>query len=505
MTIKSELKRLILIYAPPQHQQYYRPFQMDLTADTVRQAVRDTHNGSVLSSSALNSVAGSILRPSDIPIAPVDIQGGFNEGRYSFFIEIETTSIGGRSIETLTGFTSHCGATRKGFLDPTMIFYVNDRLITRQAVSASNLAMGRNVVKDSVSFLTPIDNPAMRVPTSLRPVDIALTGQTSMFARDTNAVTLDTRVLMRDEIHTVNKMSNVPSNYLAQVTGSYINSLRSEDHFGSDLSETTYSQTIGMLQADNIDSSQFVNELDLQDATRYNEFTVRQLQSRWPRDPHFYFVHDPRSNNGQVISHLDVSDHWNGSRVEKTIAYSITHALPAIMSRMQMMSLEFFITNENIGDTITVTLKNGTPMSESFVPTAQFLAGIEQQILIDIVHGIVVPRAPQFKMMIQASLMDSCRFNISVNGGAFIPLSAPLYCNSYYNPMIGGDMDNLHQLRDGVENLVSAIASSSGLFDNGFSAAPGGSMSFESVSHKPPMRTLEEPNPINQPTPMRRV
>lgn len=481
MSIRTELTKAMLVYSPSQHQLYHRPFQMDFDSHGLDRVLSATEGGKLVNPYALSSVASSIITPSATPGHNVNIDGGFGQDRFAFILEFTTTSIAGTSKEIISGFTNYDGALASGALDHNMIFYVNDKITLREMVTASN---GRQVrVQEASAVFNPITDYSWQRPTSLRPSDVARNLQANTLTNSYDENTLiveDIRTSMTTGVKTVDKLDHIPNRYLSKIFNSLMSGLEGEALYGGNDQGRVFDNAIGQMRDESLGSSNFVNAMGERNSDEYGVFTLGELLSVWPRTNDFFMVSSPKFNNKPIVSPIGLSDHWGGTSQEKIIAYALSHSVPALMSRLMTIGIDFMATNENMMGDVEVKLLNAVPFSDGLI-TEQQIGMIERAIAQDIIIPVVLNKCDSFRILVNAAITGSCSFSISVNGGVAIPLSAPLYCSSYSSPMISGNIEDLNRIADGVEVITDSLFRAKGGYDMGFNAGPSGPTFMDDV------------------------
>jgi hypothetical protein len=448
----TELTKAFLIYVPPHHDQFYRPFESQVNGDSMRKLEIYTENGQYVSAAAMADIASSIITPATLPAGKVDIPYGMSEARLAFFLEVTKQSVfGGQSREIITGFTSHVGVDSYGNLDPQMMFYINSRMEIRDGTSANY--NGVNVVPGNIYSDSQLLARTAIPLAALRPEDVVGTAQVRSLMGTEDEV-FDTRANLTAQSYASDRFNAVPSHYLSKVVGGYL-----QAHASSRVNEGTeqfYENAIVPVKTESIQLSNFLSDMGMMDLSRMHCFTYAELQSRYPRTNDFWIKTLPKPGS-TMMSPLQYSEHWAGSNIESNIAYSLTHALPAIMSRLMLVRVVMEITNVNTPTGMPVIgIAKQVAMFDGVV-TPQKMEYFQNQVMCDIVRGLLMSKVAIFTVRIDADITTSGRFDISVNGGPFIPYVAPMWCESYSSPVIG-KANNLNNLASNVEMITSKLA-----------------------------------------------
>ena len=120
--------RMLMVETGRYNPMYQRPYETNINnhalnaiADRIMSTDSKRATGSLVS-----GIASSIAAPSSTPGQEIQIQYGWSERRIRFVMEVEyTTSLGGKGIYYIQGYTSHPGVSMTGAVDPYMQFIVN--------------------------------------------------------------------------------------------------------------------------------------------------------------------------------------------------------------------------------------------------------------------------------------------------------------------------------------------------------------------------------------------
>ena len=468
-----ELTQALLIYVPPQHKQYHRPFNISISPDDVNELQVSTDEGMNITNRTVSSVASRILNPSATPEGEAYVENGFETPRFAFFLEITYTGAFGRRREIVTGFTNYAGITAQGSLDPNMRFYVNGRQDLGDVIQGTGKHVGTQVMHTD-SLLPHYDRNLGVDYYSLRPVDIAKTGQLNTYIPqdEPGVMTINTMSSLNNRPAAADRSSVLPSCYLSRLLNTYreANGVDQEVGGGGLGSAAYYKEVTGSLQEKSPEVSQYYTALALGDPTKSNTFTLSQINARWPRDNGFWqkVMPGPRS---KLTSPLEHTEHWHGATTETMIAYQLTHAMPALMMGLMIWQAELTITNQTPTGQISVGILSMHSMFEGAL-TRQRAQLFERQLVEDLVKGSITSRCNSFNIHLTVNVMNGFDIKVSVNGQPTVPYSAPLFCDSFYSPLIGVGQNSLDQLTDGLENLVGYVLPNGGFRDDN-------SMSFD--------------------------
>lgn len=459
MTNSTEITKAILIWTPPQQEQYYRPFEANLNGDTLNRILVATDNGSLLTSAAMAPAASGIISPSTIPKEQLMIPGGMSEGRYAFFIEITVDGIFGKRRELITGFTDRDGVNRAtGSIDPNMQFHVNSiiEISDYETVGSAGRKINSRVLNSSQVLA---DRPSQNKVFAMRPEDVVSNGQVSLMMQGGDNSVMDFRNQLNGAALMSDRSNAIPSKYLSTVCQGYINAGNAVAHDFTDNDENMYNEALSNLHSSTVTISAFYTGLGILDALSSHTFTFAQINNAWPRTNEFWSKITPRPGS-TLTSPIEYSERWTGANLETSIAFSLTHMMPSLMSRLMLMELELEITNMTLDGRPNCGIINHTPMFDGVV-TPQHLQYLQNQMEMEVIKGLLDSITNTFQIRIYVNLLTTSKFDISINGQPAIPYVAPMYCDSYYSPVLGLENNSLNVINESVETLVNHLSPNS--------------------------------------------
>lgn len=462
---RTDLTRAYLIYVPPHHEQYYRPFESQMNGDVMRKVGIYTEGGNHLSAAAVADIASSVISPSAMPSGKVQIPYGMNEARMAFFIEITKASVyGGTSREIFSGFTSHVGVDQHGNIDPTMIFYIDSRMEIRDGINTNH--MGSQVMPGNVWADTQLLTKTQTPLAALRPEDVVGTAQVQSVMGSQMEV-YDQRANLTLQSQASDRLNTIPAHYLSKIMGGYMAAHGQTNVNDGD--ERFYENAIIPVKTESYQLSNFLSDMGMLDLNRMHTFTFQELNSTYPKPASFWIKTLPKPG-ATIVSPTQYSEHWGGSNIETSIAYSLTHILPALMARLMLVHVVMEITNVNTPTGMpAIGFAKQVGMFDGAV-TVQKMEYFKSQVMIDIVRGLLQSRVAHFTIRIDVDLTSSGKFDISVNGGMSIPYVAPMWCESYSSPVLG-QARNLNILAASMEELTTNLAAIKFNTSNDFNAS----------------------------------
>ena len=455
MTPTTEITKAILIYCPANHDQYYRPYESTINGNTIKNMLDATNNGETLTPYSLSSSASQVLAPSITPKDMLQIPGGMRQGRYAFFIEVTTTDITGNEREILSGFTNYDGINPNSkSIDPNMVFHLNSRIVVRdQATIGYGGHQFKPIMFMAQNVLTPIVNHPGAI--AMRPEDVAAYGQNALLHIG-DARVIDPRNSLSGVAKVADSRNAIPSHYLANICNGYILA-QSEavDHYG--MSEANiHTKAITNTRCPSITLSNFFNAFGRPNPESSYMFTFGELNALWPRPREFWHTVTPKYGE-TLTSPLEHTEHWRGASIATGIAFSLTHILPALMARVMMVEVEIALTNTGIGGGHNIAVLKHTPMFDDVI-TPEHIKYLQNQIELDVIRGLLLNSVITFDIRLHINILTNSTFYISINGEPHIPYVAPMFCDSYYSPLIGLEKNNLGEIANSVEIMVAELS-----------------------------------------------
>lgn len=444
------------------HDQAYRPYTSDFTASDMQDFKNATNDGNTLNVNSLLKVSNKLLHPSNTAGEIIQFPGGgMNEHRLAFMISVETKSIlnGGSTyqteVELYSGLTDGVGIIdnhRGGFnIDPNMKLYINDCkcISTHQDEINTRVNHGGLITSDSV--LGTFNGLNMSVGT-LRPEDCMNATSVNL----ANIVEGDVIHNLTNKISTSSCLSaldnDIAPSYLNTVFNAY--KLGSNETESSDISEIVV-QAAPFTASTSVTKYSFLTSINATDQSSNKfEFTFGMLNSVYPKPDDFYKVNLSK-RNGQARNLLN-TEHWMGCGVETNLVISMTHILPQILTKSLMTGARIRFTNKTqLGD-ISITTGSITGVF-GYQPLPSDIDVLICSVRSYIIETLFVDKIGDYEVDIHASLLDTCMFNIQINGGVMIPFAAPMFCSSYTSPQIDSGVNKLNELRSIMETVVTEL------------------------------------------------
>lgn len=459
-----ELTKAYFIAVPPVHEQFYRPFQAHCSPDTINNFIYNLESYGITNPDAttVSQVASNIISPS-IPQTRVNIPNGLSgTTRYAVFLEITVTLHQGRNFrEIITGFTDYDGITIQNNINGQMKIYPNSFMKVNEVMQTGPSGQQVGLLMDATNqFLTSATTNQNTV--SMRPDDVATTNLQNQYNLTEDYHVKDmTTDLSRQAV--LAKRSHVSgADYLSTLLKGYTTSAQAtgagfieDDDAGDDFYAKMSSE---VRNPSSLATSCFAKALNLagRDLT---EITFDQISQRWPRSPDFWSItKTPPGQQIQTLRHnaLHNSEHFQGSLIETSIAYSIAQSLFGLMTQIMCVQIDFSVTTNLITGQPEIIVTGHVPMFEGMV-TNHHIAAFENQLTIHVVNALLKDKVGTYAIHAQCNIMDTAIISVSVDGHPEIMYVAPLFCDSYYSPLHGTQYNDLTSLSKGIDNLATQV------------------------------------------------
>lgn len=485
------------------HDHRRRSLETNVTADnleSLKEALhRNTAGGRRLVPGSIANIAGNILKPTSRAGDVASIHNGWDKPRYRFTLEImiSNTRNGNARRKVLTGWTDYLGVDHSGYLDPNMIFRVNNNVEIRDMVNHSN-TMGSYTttdVSENNQVLVGSQERGARdtwrglgAPTeySLRPCDLMTTIGTRMTLGEGGFADMGYDQGDYDVTQMLNGMSgsgpspyssepmeiiNTDSNFSAGACNSRRTNLNASTYLSKllgslatatatasdyvDSEAFIYDTAAGALMETELDDSvlmQFKNLCEFRDTGEFTTAILLQL------DPDLDAKTEVFHTGGvsKVFDHtnpLDTAD-WNGADMETLIAETITSSLTGILIDAKTA-------------VVTINFTNMTPGSEPLLEVYVNYVSVEgidareaeEQIyshfLLEVVPIITDNNQLYLNVNIDCDVYDETRIVVQIEQERPIEYAAFIAADATKSSVMTNDHQLLNNMASDVLNISS--------------------------------------------------
>ncbi len=456
---------------------YFRPYSTNLTSQGLNQITDRVveRGGGKLNANIFSGIAGNFVAPSATPGGEVPIFNGWGERRLRFILVLNTvTNVGANVIHYIQGFTSHCGVTPTGAIDPQMFFIINSIVSVnrlQQRDPAGNLVFADYISNSSHLLTDPaaMDGRSMHVQSSFDMTPRGLFNgmhaeylQTGMQYGGLESY-VDTRRHIGATVKGSSRDNAVPSVYLGKVLDAYKVSMMSSQFSEDDSGITENAASICMeanmvenvfmaLLHRNIGS---VNKIS-------NRFSYGDLKAVDPgvdqRINYLFLTNTVRANLHSAGS----SEYWHGSDRNTHAANILSQGIPALMLELLISNISFRSTNMDVsGGMNTAIIDAKSLASGAMVHNFEiFKSRFEREIMFDLTFG----NQEVYLLDVRADVFGETVISLGFNGEPPIRYTTATFCDSLIAPVMTTDSNlyynTVSDFQTVTNHLSEALASS---------------------------------------------
>lgn len=484
---RPRIEQLILTETGTYQDVVRRSYETNVDGDTVSRVASVTDGGRSISSEALGSIAGSIIRPS-LDFTAVGIDNGWGEKRFRFCLLLNLGRSGhtGEILQYVSGYTDHLGATQAGNVDPNMIMYFNDSItLARSQENVPGLGLQtRTRIVDSSHILTAASNRRMSMDdaeVALRPEDVFSSMQNEHRFGSNLTDVYDQRSIIVAPTKS-QRANGRQANWLSRTLSAYSNRALSVEGGSGDYDDTINSAR-GVVRENDIYEDRFFNSLmRLSSYKTEMSVTFDELVS-------IFDIHDNCIDliyQGGVRDARPPADRnreqegWYGGDTETMIATILSQAIPGILIGCAMTGVEFMATNR-------VSAGFGEPYDIKILNTGSLTEGMDQSssirrfrdlLAVEILPGLTNNNMMDIDIYMYCDIFDDINIEVSIGGGPSIPYFNPTYCDHLSAPVVSANgRDSLQHLSSDLSHLMTEVVTSGKPNNSSDLILPGGRVS----------------------------
>lgn len=487
---KVNVVRLILQETGTYNIQYYRPYSINVTPQSVNQLIKRVEhsmytNGN-LTASAISGMGEELVAPQASPQAPVAIPQGWTNKRLRFVLEIAiTNSLGVQSIYYVQGYTNHFGVSSGGHIDPNMLFYINSvfQLSRTLRNTPTGAQYSDRIVDCSHLLVAPnvLDPAANYSLFTIQPVDLFSYMQINVQNSGMNAydgygdmagmaggdtIVLDTRLMSStDFFKSSQRKNNAPLEYLTSTINNGVMGLSINDATEGFISahHNAISQSRGFAEADenSMKNSEFISLLNQKNYQTANQissiFTLSQLANIDPNLPAVTnYLHLSPEHQAQ-LHQTGLTAHWTGSDKTTQIAVILANAVPTIMSQCLISQIHVRSTNCMLAGQITTQILNAKSLSNSVLVNMfeVFKQRLEKEIIFDFTIGNQIP----YELDLRSDMFGETTISLKLDQDPEVVYVVPSFCDSLISPIANVDPNRIQKEAMSAELLIDSVFS----------------------------------------------
>jgi hypothetical protein len=482
--VNIQIGDFILTQTGTYQEQSLRPFTTTVTTDSLNALDESTRGGRNLGVTAVESVAGSVVRPSATPEAGVNIAQGWASRRFRFLMRVveEHPLKAGRQVQRiLFGYTDHSDAS-VNHLDPEMRIYFNsETVIADQIRNTPNGPVSEPVVMSANQIISPLDmfgpqanfSAYYQSPSSylIRPEDVFGMGQTrsvtdKLMASGQFEGGLD---LVMDSRNTVGqggaykysrRRDTSPSRYLSDTLNAYHHAMKesqmSDDESVAFDQEVLYGEAQSHASNHDIHKNMFFARL--KDEAGFMErgyVTYRELQQMFPEVQHTtkYSLDDGRSI--RQVNQAQDSERWMGSDNMTIAASTLAQVVPSIMMDNYIRTVSFAVTNgHGYGEYLIEFHEQGTTGVVKGLNMINSIQEFHRRLITDVLNTVTLNNQLGFQISMSSDLAGDSVIDIAIDGEPVRRYVAPTFSDSLFTPMITHDRERPQTISKDLLYLV---------------------------------------------------
>ena len=438
------IKKLIIVGTGRYRQMYNRPLVVNMSHRDHDRIAERLAPSRVVTQATVGDFSSSFLIASERPDNQVEIDGGFDEQRLRFWMQIEAIDVNkDRTLCNVTGYTNHLGVAKLHFrgLDPNMVFNVSNitTLRDKQHITRDSIVTSQGVLDNTQVFTNKQYDPRVQMTKGtfgIRPEDNftvidnldLLDGTDGVISEDNrNMITRMPKLSRRSDV--------VGSNYLARTFNGFVQGLRSSDYenFG-DVYENARSSVANRSALDDPLLSWLRNKKGPADSSW---FTVKDLREL-----------DPNVDSDEVskISELgitkrahnwspDDSEDWGGADKNTQIATTITQTIHGYMSDAGIQELHFSATNYTLNERTIVKIEQAQSYINE-VNHQQILSRLVTRLEDEFFSNLSKQNAIKFKIKVKADSIGDTVLHMQWGDEPMKTWITPTFCDNLFPQLV---------------------------------------------------------------------
>ena len=468
--VRMNVIQLLISEVGTYNDQYLRPFASNVDMNAISQVVHraTSNNVTKVTPGQLCGVTGGLLgvSPHIESTTPIQIANGWNDKRMRFQLKVRCEfQSGGVQLYDIYGYTDYVGVMPNSHsIDPNLTFYVNNIITMREQTQRTPLGVftqpvmisNQHVVFDQSDF--NIRNPNQK--SLIRPVDVYnnLAGLDMVGKSGSDAVVYSTG----NSINAIPKMSRrsnaVGSEFAANIINGFLSA--STQSTLSDNQNAIFATAAGMVDETNPYQNAFMARLADFNTTNSvsGVFRFRDLSALDPEINNPILGKITVSLQGHAqINHYHTAGstaYWHGTGSETRWAFTIAHAMPALMMNNMISVIKLTSKNTVTGLPFTAVVAGAgmspIDMSRNF---ATFTQQFEEMVLKDLTYDNQL----SYDIEVESNIAGETKVRVSINGNAYEDYTMPTFCDGLMAPVITGTRDTSMQISQDIQQLVSIV------------------------------------------------
>jgi hypothetical protein len=476
-----KVAKLIVMETGTYNPLYHRPFQANITADTLGALAGRVHGGAGTSFGGptnditpglLSGISSQILTPQAAPQSNIVVPGGWGERRLRWQMELHYIGNTGYTyVYYLQGWTSYSGFTQnmgRFVLDDKMDFYINSALkVNRQEIWTPQGMMVKDVVVDNLQVLSTMsmDGNQAQNACSLRPVDMLTALQTNAIRQTMSAYGHgnnfeDPRLHLHTQPRLSKRSGNVSSNYLAEITSGYQHACRLSEFGQGD--DNIIDRTKQDLYVDDLTHHPIFRAIQrAQQGYNGSVFRLGEMALLDPNLPNVTSFLNIGNTEKARLHQAGQTEAWHAPTRESVAATFLSNAIPALMMECFIIKANFFASNNTIGAVPYVkfhesgeSLKTLSSTMDLQMAAETFIRRLQKEVLFDLSYG----NQDIYDITCAVDVFGHTLITVSFNNQPAVPFGTPSFCDALMSPVVSTDMSVLHHNAESMSSIFNYIA-----------------------------------------------
>lgn len=461
-TKDMRITRFIVQETGTYNQMFRRPYETNLNPMAKNRIMEAVDRANKIVPTALIGVAQEFIQPSATPEAPILIPNGWNEPRFRFFMEVQTTDRTGHMVtkEYVMGYSDHLGVSYGNMLDPAMQFIVNGVNTMRETIQQTPLGtQSHHTLIDASHIL--VNNQYSGINSQnqmygLRPEDVYDQIDHRQFkeAMNQESIMMDGRSKITGTATKSKRANSIAPVYMARMLDSYLQTARNQGEDGINVLLETARQTVA---TDTISEDPFMSLIRSRSGmTGGNSFTLKDLvdiDANVMNVLHF----EPLSHTERATLHqAGQTNFWDGSNNYTSFVAALSQALPGYMLNFGVNKIHLTSTNDSYGsimETKIGDMKSMQVLRDMSREGAAFAFRLESEVLKALTYGSNVC----YHLEVMADLFGDMRIWLSLNHAPAQEFVLPCYADALFAPVTTTDFQRLDNAAGDFEQVMTDI------------------------------------------------
>lgn len=459
----------MLVESGTYNQEFTRPYTSHMDQNTLNLYTENTQMGQHVNRGTLAGIAGSIVSPSSVVDAQVNVINGWGERRIIFMMEIQEVHT--KLIAVIMGYADKVDLSyQTGIIDPELRMTFNSTMtlssvehstpngwVTRKRVVDNAHMMGAQTISALVPVNPAYNHDAGRIYTQ-RPQDVAF----NLSLQDMpSGVIFDGRTqLMPNKQIRSKRENNSATHYLSQVINNIsqtTNAVEVQD--GHMSNQDVYNLAGATMQELTIQHDPVLRYIAKNSNMNNLGFvTWGQMCAMFPdldSQSKFYTrSQDVMKMETHFESTAGTFADWNTVGWEPILATTVLHTLPSLISQCMLMGISGTMTNNTIDGGYAVSIEDARAFVDGFDRT-QAVQHIEYRLLTEVLPGLTQNNQRNIFVAFNINLVRDGWVSISIDGQHAVEFSSPCFADGLLLPTVATNQDSLSNLATTINTLVS--------------------------------------------------